>query len=133
MASRDKIAFEHMGKVINRFAMRKTNAFLLATWNELVDATPVDTGAARSNWYITPGRRAYRNNPKDGTKYPRPEEPNVARYTDRWRSWFITNTSPYAAPLNNGASNKVAPRQGWVDEIVMRNLLKFSDRITRPR
>lgn len=131
MATRDQIAFESLGGVVNRFAIRKSNAFLLALWNDLVDLTPVDTGAARSNWYITPGHKARKRNPRDGTKYARPVEPEIAHYTDRWRHWYVTNTSTYAALLNEGSSQQQP--EGWVDEAVQRNLLKFSNKITRPR
>ena len=86
--------FKELGSMIESFAIRKHNGFLLGLWEDLVDGTPVDTGAARSNWIITPGQPGKRVNPRDGTKYARPNVPDVGKYTYRWRSsgWaFLTN------------------------------------------
>lgn len=123
--------FNELGSMIEGFAIRKHNGFLLGLWEDLVDGTPVDTGAARSNWILTPGQPGRRVNPRDGTKYPKPSLPDVGKYTYRWRKWYFTNNSVYIKKLNEGSSLQAAP--GWIDAAIQRNLIKFGDRLTRTK
>jgi hypothetical protein len=108
---------------VEAFATGSKNRFLLKLWNDLVDSTPVDTGAARSNWTITPLRPSAFMNARDGTQYPRPSEPDIAQHSKTWGTWFIVNNSPYITYLNDGSS-KQAPA-GWINAAIQRNLVIF--------
>lgn len=99
----------------------KQRQFLLDTWNELVDATPVLTGKARASWFLSPGFPKTIELP-DGV-YGRPVEPNLAQYKRNHTRWLIANTAPYIAQLNAGNSRQ-APA-GFVNRIIARNVVNF--------
>lgn len=122
--------FSDLGMRVEEFCIRKHNEFLLSLWRDLISENPVDTGASRSNWHLTPGQvsRA-KTNPRDGTQYPPPAEPDVWQYTYRWKKWYFANYSEYIGALNEGSS-KQAPA-GWIDAAIQRNIAKFSSGFTR--
>lgn len=107
---------------IESFVSRKQKTFLLGLWNDLVDGTPVDTGAARSNWTLSPDKPLLTLNPKDGTQYARPDEPSVGDFPYVNKTWYIANMSPYVLYLNEGHFWAA----GWIDTSIQRNLVKFS-------
>lgn len=95
--------------------------FLLDTWQDLVDTTPVDTGKARASWFISPGI--------PHTKelipgfYPKPILPKLERFKKNYKQWYIANTAPYIGKLNNGYS-KQAPA-GFIQTAIQRNIAKY--------
>lgn len=110
-----------VGRLVAEFLHVKQRKFLLATWNDLVDTTPVKTGKARASWFISPGFPFSREIP-DGN-YARPIEPDLAKYSTKHTRWLISNTAPYIESLNRGSSRK-APA-GFVQSAIYKNLIKY--------
>ena len=110
--------------LVEEIVERKNKIFLRSLWSDLVDGTPVATGAARSNWFVTPGRPSTNLNPRDGTRYSRPKEPDLDKYKRKFGKWYIVNNSRYIVDLNNGSSRR-APA-GWIDASIQRNVIKYA-------
>lgn len=85
---------------------------------ELVIATPVDTGRARSNWIVSV------ESPSDEIKEdyspnyaPGPEEESIIGRAVPGQSIFVTNNLPYIKRLNEGYSAQ-APA-GFVESAIL--------------
>ena len=116
--------FREAGNLVMKAVDVKNKKFLLDTWNDLVDATPVLTGKARFSWKISSHKpktaddvkRVYQTN-----FYARPTQPDLSGYKPV-TTWFITNTARYIGKLNSGYSAK-AP-SGFIDIAVQKNVVK---------
>ena len=90
-------------------SMRKTQQKVaIDLWTGITKRTPVDTGRARANWFLTSG------SPSSDTVYldakgknsvPYPPFPDVSG-ADGTLSLFITNNLPYIEALENGHSQQ---------------------------
>lgn len=83
---------------------------VLDLWKGITARTPVDTGRARANWFVTQGSPTTRVDLHQGAKtgaVPAPELPDVSGITGD-ESVFIINNLPYIEALENGHS-KQAP------------------------
>lgn len=79
-------------------------------WNGVTRRTPVDTGRARANWFVTQGAPTDRVDLHEGAKkggVAAPIPPDVGEITGD-ESVFIINNLPYIEALENGHS-KQAP------------------------
>lgn len=114
--------FNHVGNYIAKVVNVKTRQFLLDTWTDLVNTTPVKTGKARYSWKISPGSPFTREIP-DGN-YGYPPMPDLTRYQRNWTKWYIANTAPYIDELNRGSSRK-APA-GFIQTAVNRNIIRYA-------
>jgi hypothetical protein len=103
---------------------------VLDLWASITRRTPVDTGRARANWFVTEGQPSARVDLHPGAKkgeVPEPAAPDVSGL-DGTKSVFIINNLPYIEALENGHSRQ-APN-GMVRlaiqaaELRMRNALK---------
>lgn len=113
--------FREAGNLITKVVDVKSRQFLLDTWTDLVDTTPVKTGKARASWKISPGSPFTREIP-DGY-YTIPSPPNLDRYKRNWTKWYIANTAPYIEDLNAGSSRQ-APA-GFVQLAIQKNIAKY--------
>lgn len=102
-------------------------------WSSITRRTPVDTGRARANWFLTvgaPSTEVAHLDAKGPGSVPEPPMPDVSGI-DGTQSVFIINNLPYIEALENGHS-KQAPN-GMVRlaiqaaELRMRNALKLED------
>jgi hypothetical protein len=80
----------------------------LDLWRGITTRTPVLTGRARANWFLTQGSPSTQvdeyPNAKPG-EVPFPPEPDVSAITGD-ESVFIINNLPYIESLENGHSKK---------------------------
>lgn len=79
-------------------------------WSSITRRTPVDTGRARANWFLSVGAPTQRLDPYPGAKtgeVPEPPLPDVTN-VDGYKSVFIINNLPYIEALEHGHS-KQAP------------------------
>lgn len=83
--------------------------------NHLVSLTPVDTGAARANWYITRDTEG-RNFDKKKTKSSRETFTRV-RSLGSFNTLYVNNNAPYIVRLNEGHS--VQAPAGFIDRAVV--------------
>ena len=110
--------FSDVAKVISEVVEATNREFLMDTWQELVDATPVKTGKARASWFVSPNLPHLKELPD--AHYPYPAPPDLNRYTRNFSLWYIANTAHYIGQLNRGSSRQ-APA-GFVDTIIKRNV-----------
>jgi hypothetical protein len=117
-----------VSKTVSRFdaVVRKVTLDLTS---DLVRATPVDTGAARSNWFFG-FERNLSVDTENISRNGRPSLERAAQFTASLTAggtFWITNNLPYIIPLEFGhskqapqgmARNTVANWQGRVDKIV---------------
>lgn len=114
--------FGDAGNIIKKIVNVKHRQFMLDVWTELVNTTPVKTGKARYSWKISPGS-PYTKEIPDG-QYGYPPLPNLDRYVRNWTKWYIANTAPYIAELNQGSS-KQAPT-GFVEIAIDRVTIRYA-------
>jgi len=72
----------------------------------IVERTPVDTGRARGNWFLTtnsPSSAVVYLDAKEKDSVPYPNPPDVSKITGR-ESVFIVNNLPYIEALEHGHS-----------------------------
>ena len=95
-----------------------------ATYEELVQLTPVQTGKARAGWNISRGT-VDASVPAPGKKqYPKPETPALAPAgPGEGSTIYISSAIPYINVLNSGSSEK-APKY-FVQQAIARGLAKF--------
>ena len=88
--------------------------------NELSSQTPIDTGAARSNWAISVDvpDTSFDKGKTDGRIKSKP----VSRLNN-FRTLFITNNAPYIVRLNEGHSPQAPAR--FVERAVFNSVNKF--------
>lgn len=113
--------FSEAGKLISKLVNVQSRQFLLDTWTDLVNTTPVKTGKARASWFISPGAPTTREL-ASGT-YGYPETPNLDKYKRNWTKWYITNTAPYIQFLNAGHSQQ-AP-VGFIELAIQKNIIRY--------
>jgi hypothetical protein len=113
--------FYEAGRIVAEFLHVKNRTFLLHTWQDLVNTTPVKTGKARASWFVSPGFPITKELP-DGI-YAKPTAPDLGQYNPRHTRWLISNTAPYIEKLNRGSS-KQAPA-GFIQSAIYRNLIKY--------
>lgn len=113
--------FAEAGNFVSKIVNVESRQFLLDTWTDLVNTTPVKTGKARASWKISPGSPFTREIPA-GT-YGYPELPNLDKYTRNWTKWYIANTAPYIQDLNAGSS-KQAP-VGFIELAIQKNIIRY--------
>ena len=103
---------------------------VLDLWASITRRTPVDTGRARANWFVSEGQPTSQVDLHPGAKtgsIPEPPAPDVSNLKGD-QSVFIVNNLPYIEALENGHS-KQAPN-GMVRlaiqaaELRLRNALK---------
>lgn len=83
---------------------------VLDLWTGITRRTPVDTGRARANWFVTQGAPTDRVDLHEGAKtggVAAPDQPDVGEITGD-EPVFIINNLPYIEALENGHS-KQAP------------------------
>lgn len=79
-------------------------------WRSITARTPVDTGRARANWFVTEGQPSTQMDEHKGAKtgqVPAPAPPDVSGITGE-EPVYIINNLPYIEALENGHS-KQAP------------------------
>ena len=87
--------------------------------SELVQATPVDTGRARSNWVISLDSPTDRiRNVQDPQYTPGAEEEGIVHASVPGQDIYVSNNLPYIGALNNGWSAQ-APA-GFVEDAIQR-------------
>ena len=89
--------------------------------NELASQTPIDTGAARSNWSIgidTPNQ-GFDKNKTDGRVDSRP-----LHELKNFKVLYITNNAPYIVRLNEGHSPQAPAR--FIERAVFNSVNKFT-------
>jgi len=89
---------------------RVVQKVVLDLWTGITRRTPVDTGRARANWFVTegaPSGNVEHADAKEPNSVPAPTAPNVNAITGE-KSVFIINNLPYIEALENGHS-KQAP------------------------
>lgn len=113
--------FIDIGNIVTKVVNVKTRDFLIDTWTDLVNTTPVDTGKARASWKISPGSPFTKELPAGDYGYPSP--PDLSTYKRNWTKWYISNTAPYISRLNNGWSQQ-AP-VGFIEIAIQRNIVRY--------
>jgi hypothetical protein len=114
-------SFREVGNFISKIVDVKSRDFLIDTWTDLVNTTPVASGKARASWKISPGSPFTKELPKGDYGYP--STPDLSRYTRNWTKWYIANTAPYIQRLNDGYSQQ-AP-VGFIELALQKNLVKY--------
>ena len=92
--------------------------------NEIVSRTPIDTGAARSNWYISINNpnTIFDKNKTDGNL----SGLDLHQLSTRsFRQIYITNNAPYIVRLNEGHS--VQAPAGFIEAGIIRGIDKFTE------
>ena len=87
----------------------------LDVYSRITIRTPVDTGRARGNWFLSVGRRSTRKSEKRG--FPSPGESMAAASAElaqvqAFETIYITNNLPYINRLEGGSSTQRP--NGWV-------------------
>ena len=85
--------------------MKKVSADL---WTKISERTPVDTGRARANWFLTVGAPSQQVEMHEGAKtgqIPAPPPPDVSGI-DGTQPVYIVNNLKYIEPLENGHSQQ---------------------------
>lgn len=93
------------------------------------DGTPVDTGWASANWWISVGQVATANDGSNGEVSQRQSQQaagltNILTWKPSNGVIYITNNTPYINRLNNGWSQQSAA--GFVDKAVQIELTRFT-------
>ncbi len=108
-------------KQLDEVVRKRTIALAAEIVTELIKATPVDTGFARSNWKASVGSAA----PSTVGSRERVSHGAPYRSIARLRAWrpkagriFIENHTPYIGPLNRGHSPQAAP--GFIEATIER-------------
>lgn len=116
-------------KGLRGFLDRVVRKLVLDCVAELVPATPIDTGWARSNWIARIGRpyeEIAGTYPKTGGSLnlgpQRAGLASVARYAAGFGPVYITNNVPYITILNEGSSKQA--EKGFVKHAIERAIGK---------
>lgn len=103
----------------------------LDLFSDIVIATPVDTGRARGNWYVSLGASIIKK--PDESKKDKTGASTIAQITNDLQSYtlrvtdiYFTNNLPYATALENGHS-KQAPH-GMVN-MALQNFQSYVQRV----
>lgn len=100
-------AFAEKLKILPSIVQKKVTIDL---WSSITRRTPVDTGRARANWFVSEGAPTDQVDLHEGAapgSVPEPELPDVSQLTGL-NSVFIVNNLPYIQALEDGHS-KQAP------------------------
>ena len=104
------------GIITNSNAIKQRTALVLD--RDLVLATPVDTGHARSNWHVSVENPSDEiSSIKDPEYTPGPKEEGIISAAVPGQSIYVTNNLPYMGALNDGHSAQ-APA-GFVEEAIL--------------
>lgn len=119
-----------IGRQVEEGATRTQRQTALVALRELVFATPVDSGRARSNWIVSPRvpSRETREPYSPGSGLGSGETQNAGEAMQQGRlavethtpgdDIYISNNLPYIRPLNDGSSAQ-APA-GFIERAVQR-------------
>lgn len=106
MAFQGKLAeFIEKVKVKKELVMKKVSQEL---WTGITERTPVDTGRARANWFLTTNSPSQEVKEFKGAKtgeVPAPPPPDISAI-DGNEDVFIINNLVYIEPLEHGHSKK---------------------------
>jgi len=97
-------------------ANKKLRKLYIKIYRNIILGTPVDTGRARANWFLTTGTPSETVTDSDRTSLIKGLKPMPAIVLDE--KVYITNNLPYIQKLEYGHS-KQAP-DGWVRAELMR-------------
>lgn len=114
---RSAVRFQRLGRDLLIGTRRVIREVALETTAKLIRRTPVDTGRARSNWFIginAPSRQSRKRPVSPGAAIGRA----AARLTSSrlQDTVYITNNLPYIQRLNRGWSAQAPP--GYVQQAV---------------
>jgi len=112
------VIFNNYHKIVLDNILSKNKAFVNKLFDELVHATPVDTGLARASWQV--GRRGFEGKVLNPGHHDIPPLPNLSFMNNR-RQVDIKNTAKHTIFLNEGHSQQ-APSK-FIEKTV--------DRVTR--
>jgi hypothetical protein len=122
-------------------ANRALRAVVVKNWGDIIKSTPVDTGRARGNWFVTQGAPSSQaDSRKKKTKGPAFVLTNTNKEMFG-KKWFLTNNLPYILTLEfggygtaGGGENKVTT-QGFSKQapagMVRINTVKFTSQLAR--
>lgn len=129
------------GNAIVQIAAKKNVEFAQELYNELVAATPVDTGFCRSEWRATVARPSTRefsyrepdkvilrqlgpfNFREQQIYFPTPFPLyKWKNYSNRWHNMYFTNNTDYIGELNEGKSKQAEPHfiENTVNDVISR-------------
>lgn len=95
---------------------RNIKAVAFNLFTNIIEGTPVDTGRARSNWFLSEGIPSKRTTNRTRR---RANLDKIIRSAPGDKRWFLTNNLPYIEKLEyEGASSQA--RLGWVRRSIKR-------------
>lgn len=113
---------------------RNIRGVALAIFTGVIEGTPVDTGRARSNWFLTEGAPSSKTRVNSqttlrrgtGTKETKipltPKETQKLNKVNEFKigkTWYLTNNLPYIEDLEYEGRSRQAP-VGWVRRTIKR-------------
>lgn len=93
-------------------------AAVFTMFSGIIEGTPVDTGRARGNWFLTQG--APSNKTVKGTR--RNSLSQLSKLDEKRtldKTWYLTNNLPYVEGLEYEGKSRQAPL-GWVRRTIKR-------------
>jgi hypothetical protein len=91
-------------------ANRALRAVVVKNWGDVIKSTPVDTGRARGNWFLT--QNSPSSSKESGTQNKGPAyvftNTNAAMFGTKW---FLTNNLPYILKLEFGGYGTISPKK----------------------
>jgi hypothetical protein len=116
------------GSVMLKLLNDKNAEFMENAWDEVVRSTPVASGYARANWFVSP--KSPKSTPlsrNKNKKYAYPsKDKNVNLGKRNYTSYFLSNPAPYISVLNSGSSNQ-APAM-FIQRAVLRAVIEANNR-----
>lgn len=96
----------------------KIKAVAIAMFTGVIAGTPVDTGRARANWFLTEGAPSSRRTRRTG-RDPFKQLGKLKDTEVMNKNWFLTNNLPYVEGLEYEGRSRQAPL-GWVRRTIKR-------------
>jgi hypothetical protein len=125
--------FDKVGGLVQDFIRVVEHRFLEGIWHDLsYKETPVCTGYAAANWYITAGFPKLKSNHGEEPKWesknvicaikykPDSSQGDMSKYSKKATVWHLSNPTSYISKLNNGFSKKAAAN--FVETTIYRHL-----------
>ena len=115
------------GAIMAKLLNEKSAGFMEDAWEEVVRSTPVKSGYARANWFVspkTPKLTPLSRNRNKSYGYPSRQK-NVNLGKRDYTSYYLTNPAPYAQRLNEGYSQQ-APSM-FVQRAILRAIIKANN------
>lgn len=117
-----EIAIEKAKKEILKAISEKTNKVAISITSSVILATPVDTGRARSNWFVGINQPITKTTDKEN--YDKSGSTNITEGVNKISSTkgtvdktiYISNNLPYIGRLNNGHSKQI--QAGFIERSV---------------